>query len=164
MRINVVPNPWLALDAKGRPCAVVPVDFEKHSQNRRWVGADLMAVETRKQETQRVGKHTQVTVEARHEHRWKFATSPVAVPISDYYIDRLRRGELLPGDEECARSAGVPFVSPDKTLASAKAAAVSVYDGQHGEGAWASANGSETASRAAPDGKKPPKQDVTAQA
>lgn len=140
MEIRVVPNPWLCLDSMGHPCAVVPIDPFKHGTGRRWVGARLVANETRKREVERVGGLTQVVAEAEHTHDWQFESGPVRIPISDYYLERIRHGELIAGDEFSAQKAGVPFVDPLTILSDAKARAVAEFDGQHGEGAWAQLN------------------------
>jgi hypothetical protein len=136
--ISVLPNPWLALDANGCPCAVVPFDVHVHAPTRRWVGAKLSVEQTREQLTERIGKYTQVTQDSRHAHRWTFATDPVQIPVSDYYTDRIRCGELVVADSASAELLGVPFREPAAFLAASKAKAISDYDAQHGAGIWAS--------------------------
>lgn len=140
MDILVVPNPWLSLDSMGHPCAVVPIDPFKHGTGRRWVGARLVANEVRSRETARIAGLTQIVAEAEHTHDWQFETGPVRIPISDYYLERIRHGELIAADEFAAQKAGVPFVAPATILAAAKAKAVAEFDGQLGEGTWAQLN------------------------
>jgi hypothetical protein len=118
----------------------VPIDFFKHGTGRRWVGAKLKATETRAQESERVGKLAQVVVESEHQHHWAFATEPVSIPFSDYYVERIRHGELIAADAATAGRAGVKLAPFAEVLAAAKAKAVADYDAQHGTGAWLANN------------------------
>lgn len=138
--IKVYPNKWLSLDAQGNPCAVVPIDFFEHGPGRRWVGAKLSANMTAPAVLQRVGKLTQEVTPAQFDQIWTFTDDAVEIPLTKYYVQRLRTGELIVADAESALAAGVAYSDPQKRLEEAKAAAVKAYDAQHGKGAWAAAH------------------------
>jgi len=86
--LKVVPNPYSALDADGRPQAVVSME----GQFDRYVGARLDV-----EESQKTGKHI-----------FEFDTSTaVEVPATPYYLRRLWAGTLVAADEQTAKLAGL---------------------------------------------------------
>lgn len=139
-RIKVYPNKWLALDALGNPCAVVPIDFNEHGQGRKWVGCKLAATLTKAAVIEKVGKIEQEVSAAVYDSVWTYADGPVEIPLTGYYVARIKSGDLLIADEESAKTAAVPYSDPLAALEAAKALAVKGYDAQHGEGAWAALN------------------------
>jgi hypothetical protein len=58
---------------------------------------------------------------------WEFSDEPQTVPLTGYYLDRLRDGELIAADALTAQTAGRVFVAYDDALASAKAHALGLF-------------------------------------
>ena len=58
--------------------------------------------------------------------------TPVGVPISSYYFERLRDGSLLPADERTATLAGVSFGAADDAQAKARDTAKTRWKAQTG--------------------------------
>lgn len=121
----VLPNPYAALDAKGRPAAAFPL--EGLSGRDRYLGAQIDEARTKK--IQRVVFHPAGYVhekgagDAELVAAWA-ALEPLTVADTAYYRMALRRGDdVLPGDEETARKVGLPDGTPVGREALAVAAA-----------------------------------------
>jgi hypothetical protein len=123
--LRVYPNPWLARDRDGVPCAVVPTDPEYDGGGPgRFVGARLDHNATQVlQDFGEMGKHELRSPMQRTRYLYQgiassdpqlarllFATEPVALPVTRYYKLRLREGALLPADAETAALGKVRFV------------------------------------------------------
>lgn len=110
--LQVVPNPFCALDVHGRAQGVV----ELEGIAGQYVGAvedpELSRAE---------GKHV-----------FRFLPGTARVPLSAYYLRRLRDGELLPVDEPTARVAGLPFVDPETALRNARDRAIAQFTATNG--------------------------------
>lgn len=96
-----VPNPYKALDAKGRPAALVPYV----GQTDRGVGATLDPKASEKEK----------------RAIFTFAFDPVRIVAANfgelaYYKRFAEDGALLPADTASAKTLGVPFVPPEETL------------------------------------------------
>jgi hypothetical protein len=97
--LSVVANPYVALDEHGTPSCAVLVE----GVSDQYVGATI-DVEAEKA--------------AGGKRRLRFSTMPVTVPLSAYYIRRMRDRELLPADADSARWAGQhEFELPEQILA-----------------------------------------------
>jgi hypothetical protein len=115
------PNPFIHLDHDGYPAGACPCDMPEHvgMTTRRWVGAELdpaatMLLEKLTEEERRYR-------DARQQTRFLFTFSePTKLPVTEYYKDRLRHGEILPADADSARLGGIDFMPPAQALAQAK--------------------------------------------
>jgi hypothetical protein len=125
--LRVLPNPYAALDGYGRPAGIVPCDPHEHTPDRRFVGAHIADVVVHDDFPSHELRSN------RQDTRWGFATEPVEIPRTHYYVERLREGALFPADEATARMAGIPFESPAKRLEKAKAAALAQWVAHYGE-------------------------------
>jgi hypothetical protein len=122
--LSVLPNPYHALGPTGQPAGVVmfepdPGGFSSASW-RGYVGARIDEKNTVVRDVLALGDIRS----ARQDTAYTFDThTPVAVPISPYYLERLREGSLLAADARTARIAGVKFVDPGEAIATARDAA-----------------------------------------
>jgi hypothetical protein len=98
--LKVMANPFSALDVDGNPQGAV----ELEGIAGQYVGAVLDPEALR-----RSGRHG-----------FRFLGEEVSVPLTAYYVRRLRDGDLLPADEEAAQFAGRRFVAPATALAEAR--------------------------------------------
>lgn len=136
--LNLVANPWAAIDAEGLPsgqCLRDPVEDGAPG----YVGARIVgAVELRPKVTRNVNGVTQVISGARHLLTWEFDPKPVKVPNTGYYRDRAGKApfELFAGDARTAAALGQDFVEPAKQIEAHRLLRVAEFDAQHGQGAW----------------------------
>lgn len=122
--LSVLPNPHHALDAHGHPVGV------PHEHGRgAYVGAKI--------DPKRTVTHPRAHGDTRPPLQdTAFIVddaTPVQVPNTKYYLERLADGSLLPADERTARAAGVKFVAPDKARAAAREAARERWKASMGE-------------------------------
>lgn len=130
--ISVVANPWFAIDHKGRPCGVVPVEPREVGGHLGFVGAKV----DRSRTTGSIQRPGEILPSAQ-DTVYEFSRAPVKVAATAYYRDILRSGALLPADTATAKWAGIRFVEPAKALEQAKAAAEAEFDRNYGAGALA---------------------------
>lgn len=106
--LTVIPNPYCALDADGRAQGVVQVEgtVDLH------VGAVLDI-----EESQKTGKRIFKIDQA----------GEVTVPLTAYYLRRLRDHEIVAANEPTARAAQMDFSPPAEVLASARADAAARF-------------------------------------
>lgn len=132
--LNVLPNPWAAVDGAGRPSGTYP---EEPSQE----GGAWVFDGTRKRFVGAALEH--VDGETRVVH----ATEPVRVYASLHYRNAVKSGELLAADAETARACGVEFVPPADAIDRAKAARAAEWLAERGEVApWLAEAPAEAAS------------------
>lgn len=127
--LQVLPNPWSALDRYGIPCGVCPRDVDADAGGPgRFVGAKVCKKHTEilqkldKDDTLRSAMQRTFFEYLGHpslepglaEHLAR--CSPVEVPKTEYYLERIREGALFAADKETAALAGVHFVPPAKAL------------------------------------------------
>lgn len=141
--LNVYANPYASLDHEGRPSGTVLLDPVEHHpygeptidgvtgdhrwEPRRYVGAELDTDKTkiiRRATAHGLGQsaqsHLQDTV-------WKFSSEPQSLPLTNYYLARLRDGEIFPADAETAAVIGRRFVPYEEALQSAKTHALGLW-------------------------------------
>lgn len=142
--LRVFPNPWAFIHHELGPQGAFPSDpagrslaIVKH------VGAVLERVTPGDRADVFVGGHR--VTDPRGDGtkaRFRFpgldaamlGGTPVELPAkSDYYMDALREGSLVPADEATAKAVKCAF--PD--LKAAKAAGVAKFDSELGQGTWA---------------------------
>lgn len=159
--LNVMANPWAAIDEQARPCGSVLMDLDEHNPHGgKYIGAKLKAVEVQPKKWRKVGRAIETTHEARYDRQWEFSDKPQQIPArngapSGYYQDRLRSRELIPADRECASACGVRFVSPAEAIEESKAARRLEFDAQHGTGAFDALQPVKEVSVAAPVAAEP---------
>lgn len=143
LTLSVIANPYAHLDHEGRPCGAVlldPVDHHAYGEAtvdavtgqpryepRRYVGAELDTHSTkivRKAGPQGLGASGQSDLQ---DTVWKFSDEPQTIPQTNYYLARIRDGELIPADAETAALAGRAFVEPKLALANAKTHALGLW-------------------------------------
>lgn len=111
----VYPNPWLALDKNGVPCAVCPRDPDKDAGGPlQFVGARIDRGKTRVTQKLEKGDDLRSPLQTTQyeymgiaaddpELRQKlFALDPIEIPSTRYYRERLRDRSLLSSNEVCA--------------------------------------------------------------
>lgn len=124
-RINVLPNPFIARDKFGRPCAVCPRDPDQDSGGgAKFVGAKVDQAATVVTQKLRRGDDMR---SAQQRTFYKYlgiasddpelaaklaAAEPVNIPLTRYYRDRLREGALIVADKASAEVARVKFHEP----------------------------------------------------
>lgn len=110
-KLQVLPNPWLMLDADGDPqCAVL----REVGNGVGWIGA---------RRDPKAGKFI-------------FSDKPVTATATPYVRARINNGELIVVDKAAAESLQISFIDPEKLLAQYRSKAIADYDAQHGECAW----------------------------
>ena len=129
LTIKVYPNPWLSRDAAGLPDGRVHVDRVRHIDRPEFVGCTLDTERTVVHERPKRGENRNT----RQTTRWLFlgvpsevlanegprallAQRPVTIPLTEYYLRRILRGELLLADAESAKACGRKFVDPAEIL------------------------------------------------
>ncbi len=133
-RILVYPNPYMHLDHDGYPAGATPTDRMEHVGEtvRSWVGAKLDQDQTF--HTENLSSDEQAFRFPRQQTRFKFELStPTELPVTQYYRDRIRDGELFVADEASAKECGFAFTDPKKALHAAKAAAIASWKASYGE-------------------------------
>lgn len=137
-KLKVLPNPWTYIDHNGQPAGRLPFDGYEHSPGPGAVGASITDVKlVQKAMVMRVAGADLEVNPAQHDHRITYSKDPVSIPNTKYYIDALRRGDLVAADKETALIAGLKFEDPTKVLAVLKAAAVKAFDAETAENAYA---------------------------
>lgn len=130
--ISVVANPWFALDHKGRPCGVVPVEPREFGSHLGFVGAKV----DRNRTTVTSRRPGEILPPAQ-DTVYEFSDKPVQVGATVYYRELLRSGALLPADESAARWANLKFVPPAQALAQARKKAEAEFEADYGVGSLA---------------------------
>lgn len=113
-RLLVLPNPGHTKDHLGRPACAIPADPLEHTSFRRWIGAKPKTSVKRPKVTRMIGGQLTTLVEADYDIEWEFSATPVEIPNTGYYRDRLKEGSLLPADEATAKAAGIKFSAASK--------------------------------------------------
>lgn len=129
----VYPNPFLHVDHDGYPNCACPCDMPEHTGMtvRRFVGAKFDQTNTFLLET--LTEEELLYRNARQQTRFAFEfAEPTKLPVTEYYKDRVRGGELIAADETTARIGGVAYVEPKQVLADAKAHALKHWAALHG--------------------------------
>ena len=124
--INVLPNPWSALDDQGNPAGICPVD-PGLSTRRDFVGARFESAEVIEKIPEGDLRHP------RQYNNWVFSAEPVRVEATPYYLEKLRNAELLPADAEAAKAAGIGFTTLYEITETQRVAAATKWNEQHGE-------------------------------
>jgi hypothetical protein len=133
--LYVYPNPFIHIDHDGVPAGACQCDMPEHvgMTTRKWVGAELDPEGTKLLE--KLSSEELRYRDARQQTRFKFDFSaPTMLPITEYYKDRLRHGEILPADKSTATLGGLEFVPPIEALAKSKAAALKKWEAMAGPG------------------------------
>lgn len=133
--LSVYPNPYIAVDHEGYPAGACPCDMPEHvgMTTRKWVGAELDIDQT--QLLEQLSAEERLYRNPRQRTRFKFELGePTSLPVTHYYIDRIRGGELIAANADTARLGGVEFVEPRKALAASKKAACAKWEAENGPG------------------------------
>jgi hypothetical protein len=130
--LRVYADPYGALDHEGRPAHVCPKELPTSAHDR-WVGAHLHADTKLKQ----VDAHVLESVRAGlHEHPqdtlYDFDEAPVELPVTPYYLQRIKHGEIVAADAATAREAGVKFEDPQLVIARSRMKAIRHWRREHG--------------------------------
>jgi len=116
----VYPNPYLHIDAAGRPCAIVPYETKHRNDvhsSKRFVGMALKVAAGDKATTSAQQDMQETSFEV-------LGDDPVTVEDTPYYAKCLRDGELIAADLKTSRRAGqMKFIEPGQALAAEKAKA-----------------------------------------
>ena len=100
----VWPNPFHALDHKGRPACAVRLDPDVSAGERRYIGAACKAELLRKfTDEDHPGAAVADDHAGHYDVTFDFEFAPVEVPDTGYHRDRIRDGELIPGNKSSAR-------------------------------------------------------------
>lgn len=130
-QLKVYPNPYAALDGQGQPVGTVRHD-PQHGRKGvvHYVGADLaFRVRTADENAGRRGAirirdTTFPTSQGRQLLRETVITyrlgKPATIEHTDYHVQRLQQGELLPADAATAKIAAVAWVEPQEALDAAR--------------------------------------------
>jgi septal ring factor EnvC (AmiA/AmiB activator) len=121
--VLVHPNPYHHIDHEGRPSAICPWDPVDHNPDRGFVGARIGHVVLEQYEP---GDARGEMLQANHV---VYDDEPVRLPASAYYLNAIRRGELIAADFATAKMANTNaiednFVEPSAALEAAKDAAL----------------------------------------
>lgn len=119
--LRVFPNPYLHVDAEGRPVAVVPVEpTNQNDVGGGYVGATLKFVKTF---IAPKSNHPNVRMPQQdmQETWFEFDDEPVTVPDTIYYRRAIMSGELISADEKTSRTMCRPkHVEPSVVLGASK--------------------------------------------
>ena len=130
-KIRVYPNPYVYIDHLGRPAGRLPFDGFEHSPSAGFVGASVTdIVKVKSAMTMRVAGIEMEVKPAQHDMRITYSADPVEIPKTHYYLDAIRRQDLIAADQETARLAGVKFEDPKKVLATYRSEAISRFDAE----------------------------------
>lgn len=126
--LNVLPNPYHALDDLGEPAGLCHVD-PLVNPRREFVGARLVSAEVI--DSFKAGDLRN----PRQYNTWAFDTvNPTRVERTDYYIEKLRGGELIAFDEQTSKEAGFPrHNDPQSVLSVAMLDASNKWTQMYGE-------------------------------
>ena len=154
--LKVLCNPYVGIDAKGRPAGALLLDPVEHRpyhdapdhadptkrwENREFLGAKRVSVVLAKGRTVtirgKLGNPPVVKVyPSKMDHSFDFSKDVVEVPNTKYYQRALQVGDLFAADVESWVAAGGDpylFQDPSLKLAHAKAGAVANFIAHHGE-------------------------------
>lgn len=109
--LKVLPNPFFALDAAGKPAGVVLVDVHEHSMNRGHIGATQKNVARKGADgLERIGGVVANYWAPLHDcsFAWELGKA-VELPVTQYYLSEIAASRLVAFDQETADQAGVPF-------------------------------------------------------
>ena len=137
--INVLPNPWCALDGEGRAAGVCDVDPDLLGVSR--IGAKVAAVNVEQMSAQQRRTAERRLQAPRQSITWEFDTeNPVETRFTGdaaaVIMRKVRNLELLPADAQAAKLCGVKFREPARALAEEKAKARAEFDASHGAGTF----------------------------
>jgi len=136
-KVRVYPNPYTYIDHLGRPAGRLPFDVFEHSPNPGFVGASITDVVSIKAAmTMRVAGVDMEVNPAQHDMRITYSADPVEIPKTHYYIDAIRRQDLIAADPETAQLAGIKFEDPKSVLSSCRSEAISRFDAETDEDAY----------------------------
>jgi hypothetical protein len=111
-KLRVLPNPYLF---GGNPLCACASDPVEHIQGR-YIGAQPVVKSGG--ETITVGSLTGFVGGEQTEVEWEFSTEPQEIPKTNYYLQMIREGALVPADAATAALAGIKgFTSAEKLLA-----------------------------------------------
>jgi hypothetical protein len=103
----VLPNPFIHLDEDGEPMGACPADPVHAGKRRMWIGAELDPVRTVvEKRPPTAGKARLADADDRdldQVTKFSFVTQPVEIPMTTYYLQRIRDGELLAADRQTYR-------------------------------------------------------------
>lgn len=128
--LRVYGNPYSYLDHKGRAVGVCPCDPVGHTSmtDRRWVGASLDHANcsgTHRPPGDIRAPVTKVTF-LHHEDEQ-------VVPMTHYYLDRIREGSLIAADADTAALAGMTFLDPETAFDAHRDAARALFVAHYGK-------------------------------
>lgn len=141
--LHVIPNPFTFLDEEGVPAAALPFDPEHGAGARRWVGATIDVGRTRilpqpgggAGSPIPFGGRQRLGVGAAPSQRtfFSYTLEPQAVLDTAHYRNAIQRGDgVTAADEETARECGAAWRPWQDVLREAAAAAVAVWQRDHG--------------------------------
>jgi hypothetical protein len=118
--------PFSALDANGMPAGAVRYDPATGRVNAvHFIGC--------------ARHHRLVERRRRNEGRqsvyatsFRYDLAPEAITHTDYHVQRIRHGELIPANAATAKIAGVPFVAPTTAFERARYVAIRNWEQQYG--------------------------------
>lgn len=134
--IRVWPNPYAALDHKGRPSGAFAHEPGPRDLRVSFVGAVRTAEKIRDAEVVMVGGRSFVGRPAAHDRSHEFTPGPVEVLNTPYYHAAIRSRDLIAGDLEAWTEAGLPasmFIEPKQALQLAKEGALAAQKKAYGE-------------------------------
>lgn len=127
--LRVMPNPFVAFDRDGDPCAVVPRDPDDGGGPLQFVGARLDRERTKKLQDfgrSKFGDNERFEIRsAKQSTKYSYmgvasddrglaaqlaTKDPIDLPSTKYYKARLKEGSLIPADEATAKRVGLQFV------------------------------------------------------
>ena len=134
-RVNVMPNPYGFMHHLLGPQGACPQDPHEHAnpQVRRFVGAKMRSASNGRQDFKDAKGNVLKDFQKYRNLQltwFEFADKPVSIPLTHYYRDRLRDGDIVPGDDECRKTVGARGAR-FKDIEEAKAAAKEKYDAEH---------------------------------
>jgi len=136
-KIRVFPNPYTYIDHLGRPAGRLPFDGFEHSPSPGFVGASITnVVKIQSAMTMRVAGVDMEVNPAQHDIRITYSGEAVEIPPTKYYLDAIRRLDLVAADKETAQLAGIKFEDPTKVMAAYRAEAVGRFDAETAEDAY----------------------------
>jgi len=136
-KIRVFPNPYTYIDHLGRPAGRLPFDGFEHTQSAGFVGAVISnVVKVQPAMVMRVAGVDMEVNPAQHDIRITYSADPVEIPKTHYYLDAIRRKDLIAADQETAQLAGIKFEDPKKVLSSCRSEAIKRFDAETDEDAY----------------------------
>ena len=117
--LRVYPNPYLHIDADGRPVAALPIEpAHNNDTGHRRVGMVLKHA--------LISKADRLSPQQDMQETWFEPADelPVTVPETAYYQAAIRDGSVIPADEATSRASSKPHVDPAIALAKQRDLAV----------------------------------------